>query len=79
MEIIFTQMVGIYNMTLFGRFSAFTLFLSEIQAAWVLQRSLPILQRMMPSDRRSDKGLPANSNSVIPVLVSSLGRDWSPV
>ena len=31
-------MVGIYNMTLFGRFSAFTPFLSEIQSAWVLQR-----------------------------------------
>ena len=36
-EIILTQKVGIYNMTLFGWFFAFTLFLSEIQAAWVLQ------------------------------------------
>ena len=37
MEIILTQKVGIYNMTLFGWFFAFILFLSEIQAAWVLQ------------------------------------------
>ena len=38
-EIILTQKVGIYNMTLFGWFFAFTLFLSEIHAAWVLQRA----------------------------------------
>ena len=45
-------------------------------------------RRMMPDDRRSDKGLPTRSERVLPVplsrkpfrvLVSSLGRDRSPV
>ena len=45
-------------------------------------------RRMMPPDRRSDKGLPTRSERVLPVplsrkpfrvLVSSLGRDRSPV
>ena len=49
-------------------------------------QSLKVELKTMPSDRRSDKGSPTISNSVLPVplsrkpfriLVSSLGRDRS--